>query len=93
MWGRNSDRPVEIPKLNEEMAIKLGARILVEQIMYGIAAAILIAIYVRGVKKQAKEEEQEKQKLKEEQTALKQEMKDLINILRDLEIDTIRHET
>jgi Optic atrophy 3 protein (OPA3) len=50
MREMNSGRPVEIPKLNEEMAIDLGGRILAEVIMKSIAAAILVYGYNKANK-------------------------------------------
>ena len=57
MWVMNLGRPVEIPKLNEQMAIELGANLLGEGIIFSIAAAILVAEYVRQVKKEAGKEQ------------------------------------
>lgn len=50
MWVMNLGRPVEIPKLNEQMAIELGANLLGEGIIFSIAAGILCAEYIRQVK-------------------------------------------
>jgi Optic atrophy 3 protein (OPA3) len=59
MWGMNLGRPVEIPKLNEEMAIDLGGRVLAEVIIYSITAAILVTGYVRKVKPEAEKKIEE----------------------------------
>jgi len=56
MWGMNSVRPVEIPKLNEQMAIELGAHILGEVIIYSLAAYVLVGYF-----SQEKEEAEENQ--------------------------------
>lgn len=47
MWILNLGKPVNIPVLNEAMAIELGANLLGEGIIFIIAAGILIAEYNR----------------------------------------------
>ncbi|CAG0918923.1 unnamed protein product [Notodromas monacha] len=56
MWSMNLGKPTEIPKLNEGMAIDLGAELLGEFIIFGIAAAILTAEYTRSSNKEAAKE-------------------------------------
>lgn len=73
MWVLNLGRPVDIPKLNEAMAIELGANLLGEGIIFTIAAALLYAEYARGVRKEAAKEE-----------ARLKEMSDLQGALREL---------
>jgi len=77
----NLGRPVEIPKLNEQMAIELGANLLGEGIIFSIAAAILVAEYVRQVKKEAGKEQ-----------ARQDYLQDMSDRLRDEELKNIRHE-
>lgn len=47
MWIMNLGKPVNIPVLNEAMAIELGANLLGEGIIFIIAAGILISEYNR----------------------------------------------
>lgn len=47
MWILNLGKPVNIPVLNEAMAIELGANLLGEGIIFIIAAGILVAEYNR----------------------------------------------
>lgn len=47
MWILNLGKPVNIPVLNEAMAIELGANLLGEAIIFIIAAGILISEYAR----------------------------------------------
>lgn len=57
MYLLNLGKPVEVPKLNENQAIELGANILGEGVIFVIAAAILIAEYIRQQKKETVKEE------------------------------------
>lgn len=56
MWVMNLGKPVNIPKLNEAMAIELGASLLGEAIIFLIAAGLLIAEYARQVRKETAKE-------------------------------------
>lgn len=47
MWAMNLGKPANIPKLNEAMAIELGANLLGECVIYVIGAGLLIFEYVR----------------------------------------------
>lgn len=47
MWILNLGKPVNIPVLNEAMAIELGANLLGEGIIFIIAAGIIISEYSR----------------------------------------------
>lgn len=49
MWILNLGKPVNIPVLNEQMAIELGANLLSESIIFIIAAVILVSEYNRYV--------------------------------------------
>uniref|UniRef100_A0A1A9WU75 OPA3-like protein CG13603 n=1 Tax=Glossina brevipalpis TaxID=37001 RepID=A0A1A9WU75_9MUSC len=60
MWALNLGRPVQVPPLNEAMAIELGANLLGECIIFVIGAAALIVEYNRQLKKEAKKEENSK---------------------------------
>ncbi|XP_023018129.2 putative OPA3-like protein CG13603 [Leptinotarsa decemlineata] len=73
MWILNLGKPVNIPVLNEAMAIELGANLLGEGIIFLIAAGILISEYNRSSKKEAAKEE-----------AKQQEMTELKNTIREL---------
>ncbi|KAF2899745.1 hypothetical protein ILUMI_06429 [Ignelater luminosus] len=56
MWILNLGKPVNIPVLNEAMAIELGANLLGEGVIFVIAAGILINEYSRSSKKEAARE-------------------------------------
>lgn len=73
MWVLNLGKPVEVPKLNEAMAIELGANLLGETIIFSIAALLLFSEYARSARKEAAKEE-----------AKQKEMSDLKNAIRDL---------
>lgn len=47
MWVLNLGKPVNVPVLNEAMAIELGANLLGEGIIFVVAAGALIAEYNR----------------------------------------------
>lgn len=47
MWALNLGKPVNVPQLNETMAIELGANLLGEVIIFTIGAGLLIYEYVR----------------------------------------------
>lgn len=47
MWVLNLGKPVNVPQLNETMAIELGANLLGETIIYSIGAGLLIFEYKR----------------------------------------------
>ncbi|EEB18446.1 conserved hypothetical protein [Pediculus humanus corporis] len=62
MWILNLGQPVQVPPLNEAMAIELGANLLGEGILFTVAAAVLIIEYARQSAKQAaKDKEQEEE--------------------------------
>lgn len=77
MWILNLGKPVNIPVLNEAMAIELGANLLGEGLIFVIAAGIIISEYNRSAKKELAKEE-----------AKKQEMQDLQNTIRELFMQT-----
>lgn len=56
----NLGKPAEVPKLNETMAIELGAELLGETIIFGIAALTIVGEYIRqSLKEKDKEFHQE----------------------------------
>lgn len=57
MWSMNLGKPVNVPQLNEAMAIELGANLLGEVIIFTIGAGVLIFEYVRQSKKETIKEE------------------------------------
>ncbi|KAK9504759.1 hypothetical protein O3M35_008950 [Rhynocoris fuscipes] len=63
MWLFNLGKPVDIPKLNETMAIELGANLLGESIIFSIAAGLLYMEYSRQVRKEAAKEAARKDEL------------------------------
>lgn len=65
MWLMNMGKPDSIPRLNEQMAIELGANLLGETIVFVSAATLLLMEYSRQARKEmtkeaAREEETEK---------------------------------
>jgi len=80
-WKMDTGRPVEIPKLDDQMAIEKGANFLGEVIILSIAASILVTGYV-GPKK-IKEAEQEKRR-REKHEHLAKEIRDLHVTVKDL---------
>lgn len=56
MWILNLGKPVNIPSLNETMAIELGANLLGEGIIFIIAAGLLFLEYSRQVRKDTAKE-------------------------------------
>lgn len=63
MYLLNLGKPIEVPKLNENQAIELGANILGEGIIFVIAAAILLFEYRRQVNKESAKEEAKKDEM------------------------------
>lgn len=57
MWAMNLGKPVNVPQLNETMAIELGANLLGETIIFTIGAGVLVYEYVRQSKKEDIKEE------------------------------------
>lgn len=57
MYVMNLGKPTKVAKLNENMAIELGANLLGEIIIFSIAGGCLIFEYNRQVTKEAKKEE------------------------------------
>lgn len=72
MWILNLGKPVNIPVLNEAMAIELGANILGEAVIFIIAAGILISEYNRSAKKEAAKEAAKKQEIQQIQDTLRE---------------------
>ncbi|XP_022244850.1 putative OPA3-like protein CG13603 isoform X2 [Limulus polyphemus] len=84
----NLGKPSEVPKLNENMAIDLGAELLGEAIIFFIAAASITAEYIRSSLK-----EKDKAVAKEEQFMnLENEINDLKFTVDKQEVE-IRHLT
>lgn len=63
MWIMNLGKPVNIPSLNEAMAIELGANLLGEGIIFGVAAGILFIEYNRQTRKETAKEQARKEEL------------------------------
>jgi len=57
MWILNLGKPVNVPSLNETMAIELGANLIGEGIIFLVAAGILYSEYTRQVRKDRAKEE------------------------------------
>lgn len=77
MWILNLGKPVNIPVLNEAMAIELGANLLGEGIIFIIAAGMVLFEYNRSSNKEAAKEE-----------AKAKEMYDLKNTITELFMQT-----
>ncbi|KAI5706860.1 hypothetical protein M8J76_013874 [Diaphorina citri] len=82
MYLLNLGKPVEVPKLNENQAIELGANILGEGIIFAIAAAILISEYMRQIKKETAKE-----------AAKKDEMDQIRNSIQDMFFESQKNST
>lgn len=57
MYIMNLGKPTKVAKLNETMAIELGANLMGELIIFGVAGACVILEYNRQVTKETKKEE------------------------------------
>lgn len=57
MYIMNLGKPTKVAKLNETMAIDLGASLMSEMIIFGVAGGCVILEYNRQVTKEAKKEE------------------------------------
>ncbi|XP_014480217.1 PREDICTED: optic atrophy 3 protein homolog [Dinoponera quadriceps] len=57
MYVMNLGKPTKVAKLNEAMAIELGASLLSEIIIFGVAGGCLMLEYSRQTAKEAKKEE------------------------------------
>lgn len=66
----NLGKPTEVPKLNETMAIDLGAELLGEGIVFAVAAVCLIAEYRRTSNRDRDKEDQKEARLQEMQNRL-----------------------
>ncbi|XP_063231646.1 optic atrophy 3 protein homolog [Bacillus rossius redtenbacheri] len=56
MWVMNLGKPVNIPSLNEAMAIELGANLLGEGIIFIVAVGVMVFEYTRSSRKEAAKE-------------------------------------
>ncbi|XP_075222563.1 optic atrophy 3 protein homolog isoform X2 [Lycorma delicatula] len=63
MWILNLGKPVNVPPLNEAMAIELGSNILGEAIIFFTAAGLILREYVRQIRKEEMKEEARNQEL------------------------------
>ena len=81
MWVMNLGKAVEIPKLNEAMAIELGATLLGESIIFTCGAVLVVAEVVRRNNKEAALEQ-----------ARRDEIQVIVDRLRDLEIESSRQD-
>ncbi|XP_071868963.1 optic atrophy 3 protein homolog [Bombus fervidus] len=63
MYIMNLGKPTKVAKLNETMAIELGANLMGEVIIFSVAGGCLILEYNRQVAKEAKKEEARLQQL------------------------------
>ena len=95
MWVLNLGKPVEVPKLNEAMAIELGANLLGESIIFTVAALLLFNEYVRSSRKEAAKEEARLKEIEDLQSAIRElyfqtekqntEIKELVRGIVELE--------
>lgn len=65
MYIMNLGKPTKVAKLNETMAIELGANLMGEVIIFSVAGSCLILEYNRQVAKEAKKEEARCQQIQE----------------------------
>lgn len=84
----NLGKPTEVPRLNEAMAIELGAELLGEMIIFTSAALTLVAEYVR----QARNERLKEHAKEEKYCCLEHEVEDLRFTIEKHEAE-IRHLT
>ncbi|UYV74624.1 OPA3 [Cordylochernes scorpioides] len=83
----NLGKPTEIPKLNEAMAIELGAELLGETIIFTVAALTILGEYLRQAHNERKREQAKTNSvegLENSYDSLKQEMQRQASELRDL---------
>ncbi|KAI4469241.1 optic atrophy 3 protein opa3 [Holotrichia oblita] len=100
MWILNLGKPVNIPVLNEAMAIELGANLLGEGIIFLIAAGILIGEYYRSSVKETKKEEAKKAEMVQIQRTLQElyftmekqgaELREMTRNMHDLETRVVQ---
>jgi hypothetical protein len=81
MWAMNLGKAVEIPKLNEAMAIELGGTLLGEGIIFITGAVLVTAEVVRRNKKDTAIEQ-----------ARRDELESILDRLRDMEIEASRQD-
>ena len=81
MWAMNLGKAVEVPKLNEAMAIELGATLLGEAIIFVSGAVLVTAEVVRRNKKDAALEQ-----------ARRDEIQSITDRLREMEIESSRQD-
>lgn len=81
MWAMNLGKAVEVPKLNEAMAIELGGTLLGEGIIFVTGAVLVTAEVVRRNKKDAAIEQ-----------ARRDEMESILDRLREMEIEASRQD-
>nr|XP_022900663.1 putative OPA3-like protein CG13603 [Onthophagus taurus]XP_022909469.1 putative OPA3-like protein CG13603 [Onthophagus taurus] len=99
MWILNLGKPVNIPVLNEAMAIELGANLLGEGIIFIIAAGLLINEYARSSRKEYAKEVKKKQEMELVQQTLQElfftietqgtQIRELTRTIHDLESRTV----
>ncbi|BES91832.1 Optic atrophy 3 protein (OPA3) [Nesidiocoris tenuis] len=99
MWIMNLGKPVEIPKLNEAMAIELGANLLGETIIFSIAAFLLYLEYARQVRKETAKEAARAEEMLNINTAIREltlqsdrqdaQLRELLRAMADLESKVI----
>lgn len=81
MWAMNLGKAVEVPKLNEAMAIELGATLLGEAIIFVSGAVLVTAEVVRRNNKDAAIEK-----------ARRDEIQSITDRLREMEIESSRQD-
>ncbi|XP_054258223.1 putative OPA3-like protein CG13603 [Macrosteles quadrilineatus] len=100
MWVMNLGKPVNIPKLNEAMAIELGASLLGEFIIFSIAAGLLLAEYSRQVRKETAKEAARQEELSNIQYTIQElyfqaerqdtQIRELLRTVSDLESRVVK---
>lgn len=100
MWVMNLGKPVNIPKLNEAMAIELGASLLGEAIIFMIAAGLLVAEYARQVRKETAKEAARQEEMSNIQYTVQElyfqaerqdtQIRELLRAITDLESKVVK---
>ncbi|XP_046688194.1 putative OPA3-like protein CG13603 [Homalodisca vitripennis] len=95
LWVLNLGKPVKVPKLNEAMAIELGASLLGEFIIFLIAAGLLLAEYTRQTRKETAKEIARQEEIYKIQLTVKElnfqterqdtQIRELLETISDLE--------
>lgn len=100
MWILNLGKPVNVPALNETMAIELGANLIGEGVIFIIAAGIVYLEYTRQARKDRVKEETRREEIERLNTVLEDlyfqserqdaQIRELMRTVHDLQGRVIR---